>query len=626
MEKINLIIPMNGLGNRFREEDYQMPKPLINVLGKPMLFWLLDNLNLSKLNSITIPYTSLLDAFSFQNQLKQRYPQINFNFLPLSAQTKGAAETVLIALNNLNLHELDYSVMVMDCDTFYFEDVISLYLEKNQTNQIFCFDDLQTEPIYSYIKVVGDNVTDIAEKNKISNLANSGIYCFESGELLKKYCQKIIDENQYVKGEFYISLVYSLMLQDKINIGAIKIKNLSCVGTPMQLKIFCENYQNKENKRFCFDLDNTLVTSPTIKGDYTTCQPIQKNIDFLRYLKNQGHEIIIHTARRMKTHKYNLGAVIKDIGLITLEQLNNFDIPYDEILFGKPLADFYIDDLAINCNLNLEKQIGFYNSKIKSRAFNSVEILDNLVIKSGQIDGERYYYKQLIHYPTVSEYFPKFIEETNKKIIIEKVQGLNFSYLYTNRCLGIEQFKVLLNTLKKLHDIKIDDISSDQLVVNTINKIRDRYKNYDYSKFHNSQETYDKIIDFIKNLYTQNFNITMIHGDPVFTNVIINSQNELKMIDMRGKVGDLYTVGGDPIYDLSKIYQSLVGYDFVINNTPISIDARLLDYFEKWINKQYSLDIETVKKYTASLYFTLIPLHNDEKCQQYYQMAKNLIS
>jgi NDP-sugar pyrophosphorylase family protein len=168
MEKINLIIPMNGLGNRFREEDYQMPKPLINVLGKPMLFWLLDNLNLSKLNSITIPYTSLLDAFSFQNQLKQRYPQINFNFLPLSAQTKGAAETVLIALNNLNLHELDYSVMVMDCDTFYFEDVISLYLEKNQTNQIFCFDDLQTEPIYSYIKVVGDNVTDIAEKNKIS--------------------------------------------------------------------------------------------------------------------------------------------------------------------------------------------------------------------------------------------------------------------------------------------------------------------------------------------------------------------------------------------------------------------------------------------------------------------------
>jgi hypothetical protein len=67
----------------------------------------------------------------------------------------------------------------------------------------------------------------------------------------------------------------------------------------------------------------------------------------------------------MKTHKYNLGAVIKDIGLITLEQLNNFDIPYDEILFGKPLADFYIDDLAVNCNLNLEKQIGFYNSKIK---------------------------------------------------------------------------------------------------------------------------------------------------------------------------------------------------------------------------------------------------------------------
>ena len=69
-----------------------------------------------------------------------------------------------------------------------------------------------------------------------------------------------------------------------------------------------------------------------------------------------------------------------------------------------------------------------------------------------------------------------------------------------------------------------------------------------------------------------------------------------------------------------------MGYDFVINNTPISIDATLINYFENWIQEQYSLDVETVKKYTASLYFTLIPLHNDEKCQQYYQIAKNLIN
>jgi len=58
-----------------------------------------------------------------------------------------------------------------------------------------------------------------------------------------------------------------------------------------------------KKQRYCFDLDNTLVTFPTIPGDYSSVLPIQQNIDMLNYLKKLGHEIIIYTARRMKTHK-----------------------------------------------------------------------------------------------------------------------------------------------------------------------------------------------------------------------------------------------------------------------------------------------------------------------------------
>jgi hypothetical protein len=54
--------------------------------------------------------------------------------------------------------------------------------------------------------------------------------------------------------------------------------------------------------RFCFDLDNTLVTFPKIPNDYTTVEPIQNTINYLKYLKTFGHTIIIYTARRMKTH------------------------------------------------------------------------------------------------------------------------------------------------------------------------------------------------------------------------------------------------------------------------------------------------------------------------------------
>ena len=57
-----------------------------------------------------------------------------------------------------------------------------------------------------------------------------------------------------------------------------------------------------------------------------------------------GHTIIIHTARRMKTHEGNVGKILADVAKITFETLDNFGIPYDEVYFGKPIADYYIDD------------------------------------------------------------------------------------------------------------------------------------------------------------------------------------------------------------------------------------------------------------------------------------------
>lgn len=105
---------------------------------------------------------------------------------------------------------------------------------------------------------------------------------------------------------------------------------------------------SEEKKRFCFDFDLTLVSAPKIKNDYSTVEPIPQMIDILRRLKASGHHIIIYTARRMKTHKGNVGLVIADIASTTLETIKKFNIPCDEIYFGKPYADFYIDDKAVN--------------------------------------------------------------------------------------------------------------------------------------------------------------------------------------------------------------------------------------------------------------------------------------
>lgn len=96
--------------------------------------------------------------------------------------------------------------------------------------------------------------------------------------------------------------------------------------------------------RICFDLDETLCTGKP----YKNAKPILANINFLKELKKEGHIIIIYTARGMGRSSSNAGAALKEIGALTFLQLDNWGIPYDELFFGKPSADIYIDDKAFN--------------------------------------------------------------------------------------------------------------------------------------------------------------------------------------------------------------------------------------------------------------------------------------
>jgi capsule biosynthesis phosphatase len=104
-------------------------------------------------------------------------------------------------------------------------------------------------------------------------------------------------------------------------------------------------------KIICFDLDHTLCI-PGEGSDsyskYAKALPIEDSIAKLKLYKSRGCSIIIFTARRMLTHKGNVRKVIDDIGKITEDWLEQHQIPYDDLIFGKPYYDFIIDDKAIN--------------------------------------------------------------------------------------------------------------------------------------------------------------------------------------------------------------------------------------------------------------------------------------
>jgi capsule biosynthesis phosphatase len=75
-------------------------------------------------------------------------------------------------------------------------------------------------------------------------------------------------------------------------------------------------------------------------------RPVPGAVDKLRALRAAGHTVILNTARHMKTCEGNAGLAIARIGRITLDWLARHEVEYDEIHFGKPWADIYIDDNA----------------------------------------------------------------------------------------------------------------------------------------------------------------------------------------------------------------------------------------------------------------------------------------
>ena len=102
--------------------------------------------------------------------------------------------------------------------------------------------------------------------------------------------------------------------------------------------------------RYCFDIDGTITQLRKEGQDYSQVLPINSTLELIKNLKSKGHYIILYTARGMQTHSGNLGKVIATQSKTLFDWLEFYGIPYDEIYFGKPSADFYIDDKAVNIN------------------------------------------------------------------------------------------------------------------------------------------------------------------------------------------------------------------------------------------------------------------------------------
>lgn len=228
---------------------------------------------------------------------------------------------------------------------------------------------------------------------------------------------------------------------------------------------------------------------------------------------------------------------------------------------------------------------------------------------------------------------------------VDKIDGAVFSHLLVNRCLTAGRLEKLLQALQRIHNCNdlsiVHDLNSVNVYANLSRKL--------VTRFEESRNVYNvlqgatgievsALMDNIKiklddyESSDRGIRAHVIHGDPVFSNALLCKDGRIKFIDMRGKQGDEVTLAGDTCYDYAKVYQSLLGYDFVILDKEPTTTVKeylksLQAVFWNFIESNHGSrvikrDIEFI---TASLLFSLIPLHdNIEHRIMFLKMSKNI--
>lgn len=231
---------MAGEGSRFRDAGWTTPKPLIMLHGQPLFKHAISSV---ETDGIAMKHSFIvrqehITEYGIDKGIKEFLPDANV--FSVMRTTRGAVETCLVAESAI---ADDDAVIVMDCDLEFrskmFIDIISRRLQQSadevEGGALVSFE--SREPRYSYA-AIDDNgfVTRTAEKEVISNHALCGAYFFSTGWRFKEIAHRLLDEPDFKKPEYYVSLLYNYLLKDGEKVELAPMEEYYSYGTPEELQ------------------------------------------------------------------------------------------------------------------------------------------------------------------------------------------------------------------------------------------------------------------------------------------------------------------------------------------------------------------------------------------------------
>jgi NDP-sugar pyrophosphorylase family protein len=225
---------MAGLGSRFAEKGYSLPKPLIKIFGKPMIQQVVDSLNIDG-HYIFIVQKDHRVRYHLDDVLDEIAP--GCTIVEVDGLTDGAARTTLFAKDSI---DNDTPLVIANSDQVVVWSSLNfqaLLEHSDGALAVFKADD----PKWSYVKVDNALVSEVAEKKVISNTANVGIYGWSKGSDYVKYAEQMIAKDIKTNNEFYVAPVYNEAIIDGKRIVPFFVEEMHGVGTPEDMNEFLRN-------------------------------------------------------------------------------------------------------------------------------------------------------------------------------------------------------------------------------------------------------------------------------------------------------------------------------------------------------------------------------------------------
>jgi NDP-sugar pyrophosphorylase family protein len=243
---MKIIIPMAGTGDRFVMKNYIDPKPLIEVNGKRIISYIYEMFDKND-EFVFICNETHLKTTKMREIIKTMVP--NSEIISIPNHKKGPIFTILDTDIDSIIKD-DEEVIVCYCDNPYIWDYeyFKQWVKNNNSDGCILshvgFHPHRLSSTYmAYMKETDLVVSEIKEKepytnNHMEEHASTGTYYFKKGSYIKKYFKQLIDLNINYNGEYYVTLVYNLLIKDGLLITCFPTDYVTVFGTPEEVENF----------------------------------------------------------------------------------------------------------------------------------------------------------------------------------------------------------------------------------------------------------------------------------------------------------------------------------------------------------------------------------------------------